>query len=151
MTGTTRERDGAIRVGIDVGGTFTDAVLVDGGGRLHVAKVRSTPADAAVGFVEGLEELARRSGHAAGELTYLAHGTTVATNAIVQGRLAGAGLITNAGFRDILEIGTQQRRRVYDLWEPQPAPVSQRTKDVVYLHGKLARRHQHQDLRFVLG
>jgi N-methylhydantoinase A len=128
MTGTTRERDGAIRVGIDVGGTFTDAVLVDGGGRLHVAKVRSTPADAAVGFVEGLEELARRSGHAAGELTYLAHGTTVATNAIVQGRLARAGLITNAGFRDILEIGTQQRRRVYDLWEPQPAPVIPRER-----------------------
>jgi N-methylhydantoinase A len=128
MTASTPDGDGAVRVGIDVGGTFTDAVLVDGAGRLHVAKVRSTPSDAAIGFVEGLEELARRSGRAAAELTYLAHGTTVATNAIVQGRLARAGLITNAGFRDILEIGTQQRRRVYDLWEPQPAPIIPRER-----------------------
>jgi N-methylhydantoinase A len=116
------------RVGIDVGGTFTDAVLVDDAGRLHVAKVRSTPRDASVGFLDGLAELARRSGVAPDELSYLAHGTTVATNAIVQGRLARAALVTTAGFRDILEIGTQQRRAVYDLWEPQPAPVIPRER-----------------------
>jgi N-methylhydantoinase A len=116
------------RVGIDVGGTFTDAVLVDDGGHLHVAKVLSTPSDASEGFLEALAELSRRSGVGAAELTYLAHGTTVATNAIVQGRLARTGLITNAGFRDVLEIGTQQRRRVYDLWEPQPAPILPRER-----------------------
>jgi N-methylhydantoinase A len=116
------------RVGIDVGGTFTDAVLVEDDGRLHTAKVRSTPADASEGFLEALAELSRRSGSEPGELAYLAHGTTVATNAIVQGSLARAGLIANAGFRDILEIGTQQRRSVYDLWEPQPSPVIPRER-----------------------
>ena len=116
------------RAGVDVGGTFTDAVLVDEDGRLHVAKVRSTPRDASAGFLEGLAELARRSGVDLTGLGYLAHGTTVATNAIVQERLARAALITTAGFRDVLEIGTQQRRRVYDLWTPQPAPVIPRER-----------------------
>jgi N-methylhydantoinase A len=116
------------RAGVDVGGTFTDAVLVDEEGRLHVAKVRSTPQDASEGFLDALAELARRSGVAPAALAYLAHGTTVATNAIVQDRLARAALITTAGFRDVLEIGTQQRRRVYDLWTPQPAPVIPRER-----------------------
>jgi N-methylhydantoinase A len=116
------------RAGIDVGGTFTDAVLVGPDGRLHVAKVRSTPQDASSGFLDGLAELARRSGVDARELDYLAHGTTVATNAVVQGRLAPAGLVTTAGFRDVLEIGTQQRRHVYDLWSPQPAAVIPRER-----------------------
>jgi N-methylhydantoinase A len=116
------------RAGIDVGGTFTDAVLVDDAGRLHVAKVRSTPQDASAGFLEGLDELARRSGVGVPELAYLAHGTTVATNAIVQDRLGRAALVTTAGFRDILEIGTQQRRHVYDLWSPQPPPVIPRDR-----------------------
>ncbi|AXI80588.1 hypothetical protein C7M71_027560 [Peterkaempfera bronchialis] len=113
------------RVGIDVGGTFTDAVLVDSDNRLHIGKVASTPSDISVGFVRGLDVLEERSGIAAGELTYLAHGTTVATNAIVQRRLARSGLITNDGFRDLLEIGTQQRAHIYDLWTPeQPAVIS---------------------------
>ena len=116
------------RAGIDVGGTFTDAVLVDGDGRLHVAKVRSTPRDASAGFRAALAELGRRSDVAAPALGYLAHGSTVATNAIVQGRLGRTGLITTAGFRDVLEIGTQQRRRVYDLWTPQPAPIVPRER-----------------------
>src|SRR5690348_12660397 len=95
-----------LRAGIDVGGTFTDAVLVGADGQLHVAKVRSTPEDASTGFLDGLAELGRRAGADLSELAYLAHGTTVATNAVVQGRLARAGLITTAGFRDVLEIGT---------------------------------------------
>src|ERR1700756_1940809 len=92
-------------VGIDVGGTFTDAVRADGG-RLHVAKVRSTPQDITAGFLDGLDELAAGAGGggADGGPAYLVHGTTVATNAIVQRRLARTGLITNVGFRDILEI-----------------------------------------------
>jgi N-methylhydantoinase A len=104
-------------VGVDVGGTFTDAVRAHGG-RLHVAKVRSTPRDITAGFLDGLQEL---GAHDSPE--YLVHGTTVATNAIVQRRLARTGLITNRGFRDILEIGTQMRPRVYDLWTPLPAPL----------------------------
>jgi N-methylhydantoinase A len=103
-------------VGIDVGGTFTDAVRAVEG-RLEVAKVRSTPSDITAGFLDGLDELG------AGSLEYLVHGTTVATNAIVQRRLARTGLITNRGFRDILEIGTQMRPHVYDLWTPLSAPL----------------------------
>lgn len=120
---TQRDTEASVRVGIDVGGTFTDAVLVDGGGRMWIAKVRSRPADVATAFVEGLDEAAARAGVAVGDASYLAHGTTVATNAIVQRRLARVGLVTNRGLRDVLEIGTQQRPRVYDLWTPKPPPL----------------------------
>lgn len=116
-----------VRVGVDVGGTFTDAVLLDGG-RLHVAKTRTTPKQIATGFLAGLDELAKRSGIEPAAVDYLVHGTTVATNAIVQGGLAKTALITNAGFRDLLEIGTQMRTRVYDLWNPLPAPLVPRER-----------------------
>lgn len=109
--------------GVDIGGTFTDAVLVDGGGRLTVAKAHSTPADMAQGFLATLDLLAARSGVPASDLTLLAHGTTVATNAIVQGRVARTGLITTRGFRDVLEIGTQMRDDVYDLQAPLAPPL----------------------------
>jgi N-methylhydantoinase A len=128
MSGSDLSSPGGPRAGIDVGGTFTDAVMVGADGRLHVAKVRSTPRDASAGFVDALDALTARAGAQARELAYLAHGTTVATNAIVQDRLGRAGLITTAGFRDLLEIGTQQRRAVYDLWTPQPAPVIPRAR-----------------------
>jgi len=75
------------RIGIDVGGTFTDAVIVDGD-RVHIAKVRSTPERIEAGFMDGLRELLSRAATPAGKIAYLAHGSTVATNAIVQRRLA---------------------------------------------------------------
>mgnify|MGYP003344132806 CR=1 FL=1 len=112
-----------VRVGIDVGGTFTDAVLVEADGTLHIAKVESTPSDISQGFLSSLAVLMARSGRELGDVGFLAHGTTVATNALVQNRLARVGLITNRGFRDILEIGTQQRRHIYDLWTPEAAPI----------------------------
>ena len=110
------------RIGIDVGGTFTDAVIVDDSG-LHIAKVRSTPERIEQGFMDALRELTARAGTRASEIGYLAHGSTVATNAIVQRRLARTALITNDGFRDVLAIGTQMRRNVYDLWTPEPEPI----------------------------
>jgi N-methylhydantoinase A/oxoprolinase/acetone carboxylase beta subunit len=119
-----------VRVGIDVGGTFTDAVLVEPDGTLHIAKVESTPADISQGFLSSLEVLGSRSGRARREIEFLAHGTTVATNALVQNRLARVGLITNRGFRDILEIGTQQRRHIYDLWTPEAKPIVPRDRCV---------------------
>jgi N-methylhydantoinase A len=131
------ERDGdlntaprGVRVGIDVGGTFTDAVLVDDNGELHIGKVESTPADISQGFLSGLQVLSARSGRALDEINFLAHGTTVATNALVQNRLARVGLITNRGFGDILEIGTQQRRHIYDLWTPEAKPIVPRERCV---------------------
>jgi N-methylhydantoinase A len=111
------------RIGIDVGGTFTDAVIVSDDGRVRIAKVRSTPERIEAGFMDGLRNLLERAGSAAGDVDYLAHGSTVATNAIVQRRLARTGLITNEGFRDVLAIGTQMRRHVYDLWTPDPEPI----------------------------
>ena len=110
------------RIGIDVGGTFTDAVIVADGG-LHIAKVRSTPERIEQGFMDALRELTARAGTSAADVGYLAHGSTVATNAIVQRRLARTALITNDGFRDVLAIGTQMRQNVYDLWTPEPEPI----------------------------
>ena len=111
------------RIGIDVGGTFTDAVIVAADGRSHIAKVPSTPERIERGFMDALAELLERSASAPGQVGYLAHGSTVATNAIVQRRLARTALITNEGFRDVLAIGTQMRTAVYDLWTPEPAPI----------------------------
>jgi N-methylhydantoinase A len=111
------------RAGIDIGGTFTDAVQLDRGGNLRVSKVRTTPNDFARGFTEALDALSEASGVPSSEIEYLVHGTTVATNAIVQGRAARVGLLTTAGFRDVLEIGTQLRPALYDLHEPKAAPL----------------------------
>ncbi len=110
------------RIGIDVGGTFTDAVIVVDDGSVRIAKVRSTPERIEAGFMDGLEQLLERAGSTAADVGYLAHGSTVATNAIVQRRLARTALITNEGFRDVLAIGTQMRTHVYDLWTPEPEP-----------------------------
>ncbi|HEY2789025.1 MAG TPA: hydantoinase/oxoprolinase N-terminal domain-containing protein, partial [Gaiellales bacterium] len=103
-----------------MGGTFTDAVIVSDDGRVRIAMVRSTPERIEAGFIDGLRLLLERAGTVAADVDHLAHGSTVATNAIVQRRLARTGLITNDGFRDVLAIGTQMRRHVYDLWAPDP-------------------------------
>ena len=73
--------------------------------------------------MDGLRQLLERAGAEAADVGYLAHGSTVATNAIVQRRLARTALITNEGFRDVLAIGTQMRAHVYDLWTPEPEPI----------------------------
>jgi len=114
-----------VRVGVDVGGSFTDAVLLDRS-RLVVAKVRTTPAELAQGFLDALATLAERSGLPSAAISYLVHGSTLATNAIVEGRLARVGLLTTAGFRDVLEIGTQMRPRLYDLHYAKPPPLVSR-------------------------
>lgn len=90
---------------------------------LVVAKVRTTPVELAQGFLDALATLAERSGLPPAAISYLVHGSTLATNAIVEGRLARVGLLTTAGFRDTLEIGTQMRPRLYDLHHPKPAPL----------------------------
>jgi N-methylhydantoinase A len=122
------------RVGVDIGGTFTDAVLIDDRGRVHIAKARTTPGDPAAGFIDSLDRL--EGAGAPNDIRYLAHGTTIATNAIVQCRLASVALVTNAGFADMLEIGTQQRKRLYDLWQPQPRPLARR-EDSFGIRGRI--------------
>jgi N-methylhydantoinase A len=96
------------RIGIDTGGTFTDIVSVDTlSGRTHVTKVASTPANPAIGLLRGVNEILAAAGATADDVAGLAHGTTVATNALLQGEINSLGLIVNSGFRHILEIARQ--------------------------------------------
>jgi len=107
----------AWRVGVDSGGTFTDICLFDDAtGRLEVWKVASTPSDPSAGIADGVAEAAARLDAAPDRIAYFGHGTTVATNALIQGTGARTGLITTNGFRDLLEIGRQKRP---DLYDPQ--------------------------------
>src|SRR6204780_1542780 len=96
------------RIGIDTGGTFPDIVAVDAGsGAMRVTKVSSTPSNPAVGLVRGVHAILDDMGAGVADVVGLAHGTTVATNALLQGRIDGLGLIVTEGFRHILEIARQ--------------------------------------------
>ena len=109
------------RIGVDVGGTFTDLALIDeGSGALTIGKVPSVPTDPAVGILQGIQQLLTENGIAPKEVTYLAHGTTVATNTLLQHKGAKTGLITTRGFRDLLEIARQRRPSLYDLRARKP-------------------------------
>ncbi|MBV8412470.1 MAG: hydantoinase/oxoprolinase family protein [Alphaproteobacteria bacterium] len=109
------------RVGVDSGGTFTDICLFDEeSGRVETWKVSSTPDDPSRGIAEGVEEGVRRVGSAAADVVYFGHGTTVATNALIQHRGARTGLVTTEGFRDLLEIGRQKRPDLYDIQADKP-------------------------------
>jgi N-methylhydantoinase A len=114
----------AWRVGIDIGGTFTDAALVDGEtGQVRVVKVLTTPEDPARGFMTALERGLSECGAAGRDVAAVVHATTVATNAIIEGKTARVGMLVTRGFRDILEIGRQIRSRLYDVHLQKPAPL----------------------------
>jgi N-methylhydantoinase A len=112
------------RLGIDVGGTFTDFVLVDQAGRVNEAKTPSTPADPGLAIQRGIQELAEGRGRSIAELYkdchLLIHGTTVALNTLIQHRGAKTGLICTEGFRDTLEIRLGYRDVRYDFRYPPP-------------------------------
>src|SRR4051794_38629414 len=111
----------AWRMGVDSGGTFTDICLFDETtGQTVVWKVPSTPADPSDAVAQAVAEGLVQIGAAAGDVSYFGHGTTVATNALIQHRGAATGLITSAGFRDLLEIGRQKRPDLYDLQTDKP-------------------------------
>src|SRR6476659_2688158 len=98
----------SLRIGIDTGGTFTDIVCVDDkSGVMRVTKVASTPSNPAVALVRGVHTILGQCGAGVDDLAVLAHGTTVATNALLQDEIAGLGLIVTEGFRHILEIARQ--------------------------------------------
>jgi N-methylhydantoinase A/oxoprolinase/acetone carboxylase beta subunit/N-methylhydantoinase B/oxoprolinase/acetone carboxylase alpha subunit len=110
-----------IRIGIDIGGTFTDLqVLDERTGARHSLKTPTTPADPSVGLMTGIEQAAERFGFALDDISFLLHGTTIATNAVLERKLANGVLLTTQGFRDVLEIGRHARRDVYGL-KPQRA------------------------------
>lgn len=113
-----------LRIGVDAGGTFTDLCLFEeGSGRIAVAKLPSTPADPSIAILNGITEILSQEGDVASDVSYLAHGTTVATNALIQHAGARTGLITTEGFRDLLELGRQRRPDLYDLQVDKPRPL----------------------------
>jgi N-methylhydantoinase A/oxoprolinase/acetone carboxylase beta subunit/N-methylhydantoinase B/oxoprolinase/acetone carboxylase alpha subunit len=115
------------RVGIDIGGTFTDFVLVDAAeARLRIHKCLTTAKDPAVGALEGLEELLRAAGLGLADVGHLVHGTTLVTNAIIERSGAALGLLTTRGFRDTVEMGIEQRYDIYDLFLRFPEPLAPR-------------------------
>src|ERR1700730_6341293 len=116
-----------LSIGIDVGGTFTDLVAIDVAGRTVFAKSLSTPQDQSIGVMAGLEELARRLNLSSAEMLArtqrLVHGTTVATNALLERKGASLALLTTEGHRDVLEMREGLKGNRYDLRTPPPEPV----------------------------
>jgi N-methylhydantoinase A len=114
------------RVGVDVGGTFTDIVLLGSDGTIHTKKVSSSVGNYAQAIVDGLAEVFRETGLAGGAIEEIRHGTTVASNAILEHKGARTGLITTKGFRDVLEIRTLRMPRLYDIGWTKPPPLVER-------------------------
>jgi N-methylhydantoinase A len=117
------------RLSIDVGGTFTDVVLVDDvSGNVWFAKALSTPEDPSIGSIAGAVEILQQTGVPASAIADVIHATTVATNAVIEGKGARTGLITTRGFRDILEMGQEARYDIYDLGIKMPPPLVPRRR-----------------------
>src|SRR5580693_2361289 len=116
-----------LSIGIDIGGTFTDLVAIDAAGRTVFAKSISTPQDQSIGVIAGLEELAGRLNLSRAEMLArtkrLVHGTTVATNALLERKGASVALLTTAGHRDVLEMREGLKGNRYDLRTPPPEPL----------------------------
>ena len=114
------------RVGVDIGGTFTDIVLVGSDGSIHTKKVSSSVENYAAAIVDGLAELFSETGLTGAAIEEVRHGTTVASNAILERKGALVGLITTQGFRDVLEIRTLRMPRLYDVGWTKPEPLVER-------------------------
>lgn len=111
-------------VGVDVGGTFTDITLVDSqNGEIKNHKVPSTPHDPSVAIMKGIMEILELNEIPVSEVQYLAHGTTVATNALIERKGANTGLVVTEGFKDLLEIGRQTRPSLYNFFAEKPEQV----------------------------
>src|SRR5262245_13421950 len=121
MTGTANRA--GFEIGVDIGGTFTDIVCRQTGGALHVLKVPSTRHDLSEAVIKAMAELGQKWSVDAADVRRIAHGTTVATNAVLERKGARIGLITTAGFRDVLEIGRQLRTAVYRIVLEPETPV----------------------------
>jgi N-methylhydantoinase A len=111
-----------VLLGVDVGGTFTDAVLFDGE-RLHTAKLPTTPEDQSRAVIAAVEAVLERAGAEPSDVDAFAHGMTVGTNALLEERGARTALIATRGFSDVLEIARQDRPELYRLCAPKPAPL----------------------------
>ena len=112
-----------VRIAVDIGGTFTDLQIFDArSGAITSLKTPTTPEDPSLGLMAGIKEAAARDGFALADIGYLLHGTTIATNAVLERKLAKGALVTTARFEDVLEIGRHYRREIYAL-NPQVPPA----------------------------
>jgi N-methylhydantoinase A len=112
-----------VRIGVDIGGTFTDLQIFDArDGRIVAHKLPTTPEDPSIALLDGIKTAGQRYGFRLSDVGYLMHGTTIATNAVLERKLPAGALITTAGFEDVLEIGRHYRREVYSI-HPQPVPA----------------------------
>jgi N-methylhydantoinase A len=115
-----------VRVGCDIGGTFTDIVLAMPDGRLYVNKTSTTPQDLGLAITQGLQALIDQAGIAAADITEIVHGTTTASNTILQKVGAVTGVLTTEGFRDVLEIARIRTPTMFDLAWRKPQPLAPR-------------------------
>jgi N-methylhydantoinase A len=122
------DANGGYRIGVDIGGTFTDVVLLGADGTLRTRKVLSTPDDYARGVVQGIGELLEESGVAPASVTKVVHATTVASNAVLEGKGSSCCLLTTAGFRDVLELRRLRIPVMYELQYEQPRPLVPRRR-----------------------
>ena len=126
-------RDGTtgIRIGIDIGGTFTDLqVLDETTGARYGLKTPTTPEDPSIGLLAGIEMAAERFGFSIADIRFILHGTTIATNAVLERKLPRGLLLTTQGFRDVLEIGRHVRRDVYGLKPRREPPLIPRNRRI---------------------
>lgn len=115
---------GRYKLGIDIGGTFTDFVLLDDReGRMQVGKCLTTPEDPSRAVIDGFNEILRQTGKRPEEVSIAIHGTTLVTNTLIERKGAKTGLITTQGFRDVLEMGNEFRYELYDLKMDRPTPL----------------------------
>jgi len=118
----------SLRIGVDIGGTFTDFALVDEqSGALAVHKQLTTPDDPARAVIEGVPALLHKAGASIGDVRVLVHGTTLVTNALIERRGGVTGMLVTAGFADVLDIGRERRYDMYDLRITYPAPIVPRS------------------------
>ena len=118
-----------LRIGIDVGGTFTDFVLLDdAGARTLNGKRLTTPDDPGRAILEGLDRLLHEAGATLADVRQIVHGTTLVTNTVIERKGARIGLVTTRGFRDSLEMGREMRYDLYDLALEKPEPLVPRPR-----------------------
>ncbi|MBI4279782.1 MAG: hydantoinase/oxoprolinase family protein, partial [Armatimonadetes bacterium] len=146
----------AIFVGFDIGGTFTDFAMLDQQeGQWRFTKVRTTPQDRAAACLEGVDTLLAEAQRPAGTVGYIAHGSTVVTNTIIERKGAKTALITTRGFRDVLEIRRQVMPHRYDVRVLKPAPLVPRllrleVGERVLADGSVEQPLNEDDLREIL-
>src|SRR5919109_2542817 len=115
---------GRYRAGVDIGGTFTDLLLLDERtGEMIIGKILTTPGDPSVAVIQGLQAVLQERQLDPASVSATIHGTTLITNAIIERKGAKTGLITTQGFRDALEIGREKRYDIYDIFLENPPPL----------------------------